>query len=190
MKKKKIILASSSQYRKTLLASIFIDFECISPNIDETRMPNENPEKMVLRLAIEKAKKVCEKKEDVFVIGSDSCAYCDSKILGKPLRKDIAIEYLEFISNKIIIFYTGVCVINSRTMEVKKDLAEYRIKLKKLSRKDIIYYVDKHNPINSSAAFRYEVAKDLLIEEFIDKENDVSGLIGLPLIKLKKLLEN
>ena len=190
MKKKRIILASSSKYRKTLLASILTDFECISPNIDETRMPNEKPENMVMRLAINKAKKVCENSKDALVIGSDSCAYCDSKILGKPLKKDIAIEYLEFISNKIIIFYTGVCVIDSQSMNIQKDLAEYKIKLKKLSKKDITDYVDKHNPIHSSAAFRFEVAKDLLIQEFIDKENDLSGLIGLPLIKLQKILAN
>ena len=97
---------------------------------------------------------------------------------------------MEFISNKIIIFYTGVCVIDSQSMNIQKDLAEYKIKLKKLSKKDITDYVNKHNPIHSSAAFRFEVAKDLLIQEFIDKENDLSGLIGLPLIKLQNLLDN
>jgi len=75
-------------------------------------------------------------------------------------------------------------------MDFKTDIVKYKIKIKKLSSKDILDYVKKHNPINSSAAFRYEVAKDILIEEFIDTENDISGLIGLPLKKLKVILDN
>jgi predicted house-cleaning NTP pyrophosphatase (Maf/HAM1 superfamily) len=69
------------------------------------------------------------------------------------------------------------------------DLATYEIKIKKLSEKVINDYINKYKPLNSSAAFRYEVAKDILVDSFIDKENDISGLIGLPLIKLKKMLE-
>jgi predicted house-cleaning NTP pyrophosphatase (Maf/HAM1 superfamily) len=74
-------------------------------------------------------------------------------------------------------------------MNFETDIAIYKIKIKHLSPKDILDYVNKHNPINSSAAFRYEVAKDILIEEFIDTENDISGLIGLPLKKLKIILD-
>jgi len=190
MKKKKIILGSSSKFRKSLLKTLDIEFACISPEIDESRLPEEEPRDMVLRLAIEKAKKISLSENNSLIISSDSCASCEGRILGKPLSEIKAVEYLEYISGKIIIFYTGVCVLNSELMDFKTDIVKYKIKIKKLSSKDILDYVKKHNPINSSAAFRYEVAKDILIEEFIDTENDISGLIGLPLKKLKVILDN
>ena len=188
MKKKKIILGSSSKFRKSLMSELNMDFDCISPDIDETRLFEEKAENMVIRLAVKKALKICDLTDNSLIISSDACASCEGRILGKPLYKNIAIEYLEYISEKTIIFHTGLCVMDSDNMEHKTDIAKYTIKIKKLSEKDILQYIDTHEPYNSSAAFRYEVAKDLLVEEFIDLENDISGLIGLPLKKLKVIL--
>ena len=190
MKKKRIILGSSSKFRESLLNTLNLDFTCISPDINESRLPNEKPKDMALRLSINKAKKICNSEKNAYVIGSDACASCEDKILGKPMKKNIAIEYLNFISGKTIIFYTGVCVMDSDTFDYKTDISKYVIKVKKLNDKQILDYIEKYKPYFSSAAFRYEVAKDLLIEEFIDKENDITGLIGLPLKKLQKILEN
>mgnify|MGYP002840126305 FL=1 len=190
MKKKRIILGSSSKFRKSLLNTLNLDFTCMSPDINESQLPNEKPKDMALRLSINKAKKICNSEKNAYVIGSDACASCEDKILGKPMKKNIAIEYLNFISGKTIIFYTGVCVMDSDTFDYKTDISKYVIKVKKLNDKQILDYIEKYKPYFSSAAFRYEVAKDLLIEEFIDKENDISGLIGLPLKKLQKILEN
>ena len=78
----------------------------------------------------------------------------------------------------------------SDNMNYQTEIAEYEIKIKKLMQKEIFDYIEKYNPLNSSAAFRYEVAKDILIEEFEDKEKDLSGLIGLPLVKLQKILDS
>ena len=190
MKKKRIILGSSSKFRESLLNTLNLDFTCMSPDINESQLPNEKPKDMALRLSINKAKKICNSEKNAYVIGSDACAVCEDKILGKPMKKNIAIEYLNFISGKTIIFYTGVCVMDSDTFDYKTDISKYVIKVKKLNDKQILDYIEKYKPYFSSAAFRYEVAKDLLIEEFIDKENDISGLIGLPLKKLQKILEN
>ena len=189
MKKKKIILGSSSKFRKNLLKTLNLDFTCISPDINESQHSNEEPADMAIRLAIEKAKKICSQENDSLVISSDACASCKGKILGKPLTREIAIEYLEFISNETIIFHTSICVMDSNTMKYKIDIAKYTIKIKELSKNDIVKYVDTHEPYYSSAAFRYEVAKDFLIKEFNDKENDISGLIGLPLKKLTNILK-
>ena len=190
MKKKRIILGSSSKFRESLLNTLNLDFTCMSPDINESQLPNEKPKDMALRLSINKAKKICNSEKNAYVIGSDACAACEDKILGKPMKKNIAIEYLNFISGKTIIFYTGVCVMDSDTFDYKTDISKYVIKVKKLNDKQILDYIEKYKPYFSSAAFRYEVAKDLLIEEFIDKENDITGLIGLPLKKLQKILES
>ena len=190
MKKKRIILGSSSKFRKSLLNTLNLDFTCISPDINESQLPNEKPKDMALRLSINKAKKICNSEKNAYVIGSDACAVCEDKILGKPMKKDIAVEYLNFISGKTITFYTGVCVMDSDTFNYETDISQYEIKIKNLDDKQILNYIEKYKPYFSSAAFRYEVAKDMLVEEFIDKENDITGLIGLPLKKLQKILES
>lgn len=187
--KKKIILGSSSKFRKSLLNTLNIEFDCVSPNIDESRLSDEKPKDMAIRLAIEKAKKICNQNSNAIIISSDACAYCDGRILGKPMTEDNAIEYLNFISQKTIYFYTSICVLDSSSQNYEIDCAKYEIKIKKLSQENIINYVKLHQPLNSSAAFRYEVAKDILIDKFIDTENDISGLIGLPLKKLQKMLK-
>ena len=79
---------------------------------------------------------------------------------------------------------------DSDTFNYKTDISKYVIKVKKLNDKQILDYIEKYKPYFSSAAFRYEVAKDLLVEEFIDEENDITGLIGLPLKKLQKILKS
>ena len=188
MKKKKIILGSSSRFRKALFETLKLDFTCLSPDIDESRLPKEKPNDMAIRLSIEKARKISNTLKNAIVIGSDACAFCEGKIMGKPMNKDIAIEHLKYISDKTIIFYTGVCVMESDTLNYKTDIAVYKIKIKNLKNDQIIDYVEKHKPYHSSAAFRYEVAKDFLIEDFTDHEDDISGLIGLPLKKLKVIL--
>ena len=128
--KKKIILGSSSKFRESLLNTLNIEFESISPNIDESRLSNENPRDMALRLAIEKAKKISSQNSNTIIISSDACAYCDGKILGKPITKDRAIEYLNFISQKIIYFYTSICVMDSSSQNYEIDCAQYEIKIK------------------------------------------------------------
>ena len=190
MKKKKIILGSSSKFRKALFETLELDFTCLSPDIDESRLSNEKPNDMAIRLSIEKARKISNTVKNAIVIGSDACAFCEDKIMGKPMNKNVAIEHLKYISDKTIIFYTGVCVMESDTLNYKTDIAVYKIKIKNLNNNQIINYVEKHKPYYSSAAFRYEVAKDLLIEDFTDHEKDISGLIGLPLKKLKVILSS
>ena len=190
MKKKKIILGSSSKFRKALLETLELDFTCLSPDIDESRLSNEKPNDMAIRLSIEKARKISNTVNNAIVIGSDACAFCEGKVMGKPMDKNVAIEHLKYISDKTIIFYTGVCVMDSDTLNYKTDIAVYKIKIKNLNNNQIINYVETHKPYHSSAAFRYEVAKDFLIDEFTDHEKDISGLIGLPLKKLKVILSS
>ena len=108
MKKKRLILASSSVYRKILLGSIRADFECISPNIDETRKSEEKAQEMVIRLAIEKAEKISEHNKNAIIIASDTCAYCDSKILGKPLKKRYCNRIFKIYLREKNIFLYGV----------------------------------------------------------------------------------
>ena len=81
---KKLVLGSTSAFRKEILAKLNIPFDCAKPNIDESALDNESPVALVERLAIEKAKAVASEFPDALIIGSDQVAMCDGEILGKP----------------------------------------------------------------------------------------------------------
>ena len=110
---RKIILASSSKHRKKLLNQLKIKFTTKSPDIDESRRKNENVDEFVRRLSYEKALKVAKNERDSIVIGSDEIAVLGNKVYGKPLTKSVAIQQLQAISNKNIVFKTGLCVIDT-----------------------------------------------------------------------------
>ena len=110
---RKIILASSSKHRKKLLNQLKIKFTTKSPDIDESRRKNENVDDFVRRLSYEKALKIAKNETDAIVIGSDEIAVLGNKVFGKPLIKSVAIQQLQTISNKNIIFKTGLCVIDT-----------------------------------------------------------------------------
>ena len=109
----KVILASSSVFRKQLLSKLQIPFRCISPNIDESRQKSESVTNYVKRLSIEKASKIAESHSGCIVIGSDEVADLNNKILGKPLTKLNAAKQLRMISGNKVVFRTGLCVMHS-----------------------------------------------------------------------------
>ena len=142
---KKIILASSSKHRKKLLNQLKIKFSTISPDIDESRKRNESVDEYVKRLSIEKARKVASENKNAIVIGSDEVAVVDKKILGKPLKKVNAVKQLKMISNKSVIFKTGLCVIDTQTNKQYSSVTNYKIKVKKLTNKIIEKIIAEFN---------------------------------------------
>src|SRR5579883_1030087 len=108
MTKRTLVLASSSQPRKMLLERFKIPFETISPDVDETPHPNEDPKQMVIRLAQEKALVAAKQYPDALIIGSDQVGILDDMILGKPLKHENAITQLLKISGKKIRFLIGL----------------------------------------------------------------------------------
>ena len=175
MKKKRIILGSSSIFRKNLLKTLNIDFESISPDIDESIIKGESAEEMVMRLAINKAKKISTATTNSLIISSDATAICKNTILGKPLTINKAKEILNFISGNSVKFMTAI--------------SEYVIQIQNLSNNNIEQYIKDTNPLYSTAAFKYEDGKDLLVKNIETVENDMSGLIGLPLEKVKSYID-
>ena len=102
----KVILASSSVFRKQLLSKLQIPFKCISPNIDESRQKGESVTDYVKRLSIQKALRVADSHTGCVVIGSDEVADLNNKILGKPLTKSNAVKQLKMISGNKVVFRT------------------------------------------------------------------------------------
>ena len=183
---KKIILASSSKHRKKLLNQLKIKFSTISPDIDESRNRNESVDEYVKRLSIEKARKVADENKNAIVIGSDEVAVVDKKILGKPLKKVNAVKQLKMISNKRVIFKTGLCVIDTQTNKQYSSVTNYMIKVKKLTNNEILSYIGKEDILNCAGSIKLEGLAIAIVEKAYG--NDPTSVIGLPLIKLRVYL--
>ncbi len=184
----KIILASSSLYRKVLLERLQLEFSTESPNIDEQYIEGEAIEHYVARLAEIKAAHVATRHSNAIVIGSDQALECDGKILGKPGNHETAKRQLMAMSNKVLTFYTGLCVINSSTDKSEKDVIIYQVSFRKLGEAEIEDYLLKEQPYNCAGSFMSErLGVSLMLKM---EGEDPTALIGLPLIRLCEMLRN
>tara|TARA_Y100000768_G_C23989441_1_gene691218 strand:+ start:5216 stop:5830 length:615 start_codon:yes stop_codon:yes gene_type:complete len=182
-----VILASSSVFRKQLLSKLGIPFKCISPEIDERRVKGESVSEYVLRLSIEKAKKVALNNRNSIVIGSDEVADLDGQILGKPLTLDKAKKQLQMLSGNKVIFRTGLCVLSSETNKHYASVNNYTIFFKDLDDNIINSYLNKDDVLNCAASIRIEGLAINLVKRM--RGNDPSSIMGLPLLKVIDYLD-
>jgi len=117
----KLILASSSIYRKELLSRLQLPFETQTPDVDESPLANETPVALVERLALKKAKAIASHENDALVIGCDQVAVHGDVIVGKPRDHEHAVLQLKAASGKSITLYTGLVLINSNTSNIQKS---------------------------------------------------------------------
>jgi len=183
----KLVLASSSPYRQKLLQQLQLRFEAVSPEIDESPLANESPVDLVRRLAIAKARAVAEDCADCLVIGSDQVAVHDDEIVGKPKDHDDAVRQLQYASGKTITLYTGLALINSQTNTVQSEVVPFTIHFRELTQEQIENYLQKDRPYNCAGSVKSESLGVALFERF--EGDDPNTLIGLPLIRLVRMLE-
>lgn len=182
----KIILGSSSIYRKELLQRLQIPFETMSPDIDETSLEHESSQETALRLAGAKARMVATKFPDALIIGSDQVAVLGSQRLGKPLNHANAMEQLRLMQGKEVIFYTAICLLNSATDRLQTRLVPYHVKFRSLTHQQIECYLQKEQPYHCAGSAKSEGLGIALIERMTG--DDPNALIGLPLIALIDML--
>jgi septum formation protein len=181
-----LILASSSPYRRQLLAQLGLDFECRSPDTDESALPEESPQQLAARLAYQKALAVAEQHPNALIIGSDQVACLDDKILSKPGSIDKAIEQLTLCSGRAVNFYTGLCLYNSRRNSNQQKLECFTAHFRQLSPEQICRYIKAEQPLDCAGSFKVEGLGISLFERL--EGNDPNSLIGLPLIQLVTML--
>jgi len=184
----KIVLASGSSYRQDLLKKLELEFESVSPGISETPEAGEKPERLAVRLAKEKAASVGSRFPDSLIIGSDQVAILNGKQLTKPMNRENAVRQLRAASGQSVAFYTAISVLNTATGEMKADLDRCRVHFRKLSDREIERYVDRERPFDCAGGFKSEGLGIVLFERF--EGEDPNALIGLPLIRLARLLES
>lgn len=181
-----LILASSSAYRKQLLQRLGIPFECASPDIDETPHTGETAEALVERLAMEKALALQERYPHHLIIGSDQVALLDRRILGKPLTVERAEQQLSAASGKCVVFLTGLALLNSQNGRRQQDHVPFSVHFRELDTNLIRRYIQREMPLDCAGSFK---AEGLGISLFRSTEGeDVTSLIGLPLIRLVDML--
>ena len=183
----RIILASSSPFRRQLLARLDLEFESVSPDIDESILPDETPPQLARRLALSKAQAVADQNADALIIGSDQVAVIDKEIIGKPGSHDKAMEQLQHASGKTLEFFTAVCVLNSATGHSQHEIIPISVRFRQLDDATIKRYLLREQPYDCAGAFKSEGLGIALLEGIYG--NDPTALIGLPLISLSRMLK-
>lgn len=181
-----IVLASSSRYRRELLARLQLPFTCHSPDIDETPLADELPQALVQRLALSKAQALAAHYPEHLIIGSDQVAVLDGQIIGKPLHAKGATQQLSAASGRSVVFLTGLAVIDTRTTIEQVDLVPFTVHFRTLSAAQIQRYIDLEQPFDCAGSFKSEGLGVSLFQA--TEGSDASSLVGLPLIRLCDML--
>ncbi len=183
----RIVLASSSPFRRAILEKLGLPFDTLSSETDETRLDGESPEQLVQRLAAAKAKAAAERCDDALIIGSDQVAVIEDEILGKPGSHERAVSQLKKASGKTVRFFTGLCLLNAATGNCQVEVVPFDVVFRKLSDTQIENYLKKEKPYNCAGSFKSEALGICLFEKL--QGDDPNTLMGLPLIRLVRMLE-
>jgi septum formation protein len=184
----KLVLASTSPYRRELLGRLQITFEAVAPEPDETALTNESPVATAERLAEAKARAVAGRFPDALIIGSDQVAYVAATLqrFGKPEKRENAISQLRSMSGKTVVFHTGLCLLNTASGRSHLRGIPTEVRFRELSDAEIHRYLDKEDALNCAGSARSEGLGIALLEYL--RGDDPNALVGLPLIALAEML--
>jgi septum formation protein len=182
----KVVLASTSKYRKELFARLQVPFSVVSPEVAEHALQGEAPQETAKRLAEAKARAVAGRHPDAIVIGCDQVAVADGRILGKPGNRENAVHQLRALSGRQATFYTALCVHNTTTGRTGVRVVPCRVTFRTLADPAIERYLDREQPYECAGSAKSEGLGIALIARL--QGDDPSALIGLPLIALVDLL--
>ncbi len=182
-----LVLGSSSPFRKELLSRLQLPFETASPDIDESRLDGERPEQLVERLSREKAAEVAKRHPHHLIIGSDQVAVNGGEVLGKPGSFENAFQQLRSASGRSVQFLTGLTLLNSETGASQSEVIPFQVHFRELDDERIERYLRAEEPYNCAGSFKSEGLGITLFERL--EGSDPSALMGLPLIRLVRMLE-
>jgi septum formation protein len=181
----RLILASTSVYRRDLFARLRLPFDTARPEVDETPLRHETPLALAERLAIAKAGVIARREPGAFVIGSDQVAELDGTPLGKPGDRDGAMAQLGAMSGREVRFRTAVCVQRDSTPP-RVAIDTTTVRFRAITHGEIERYVDTEQPFDCAGSFKSEGLGITLFEAI--ETVDPTALIGLPLIATAQLL--
>jgi septum formation protein len=184
---RKLVLASSSPYRRELLGRLGLAFESASPECDETPLAGEAPAATALRLSLAKARALQGRFPDALIVGSDQIASSGGTLFAKPGTHENAARQLRALSGKGADFHTAVSVLDSRSGDVQSRVVACRVLFRTLDERRIERYLRREQPYDCAASAKAEGLGIALIARI--ETDDPTSLIGLPLIALSEMLE-
>lgn len=182
-----LVLASTSIYRTELLSRLGLPFITAAPDVDETPQADEPPPALVRRLAEDKARAVAAYHPKALIIGSDQVATVAGHVLGKPGTHERAAAQLQLASGRRLEFVTGLCLLDAASGRAQVDVVSFGVRFRTLSEQQIENYLRREQPYHCAGSFKSEGLGIALCEGF--EGDDPTALIGLPLIRLVRLLE-
>lgn len=183
---RRLLLASSSPYRRDLLSRLQLPFESCAPDVDETARPNEPGIQLVQRLAEAKTRALASSHPGHLIIGSDQVAVLGDAILGKPHTLERAIAQLKACSGNSVTFLTGLALLDSQSGRLQVDCVPFTVHFRDLDEASIERYLRIEQPFDCAGSFK---AEGLGISLFRSTAGtDATSLIGLPLIRLVDML--
>ncbi len=184
----RLILASSSAYRRELLSRLQLPFEAITPDIDESPLPGETPPATALRLAQAKAAEIARREGAALVIGSDQVATLDGEHIGKPGNHANALAQLKKMRGRETLFHTALCLLDSRGNEpvIQLENVQTAVRLRDLPDDELDAYLRIEQPYDCAGSAKNEGLGIVLIESL--RSDDPTALTGLPLIALTSML--
>ena len=181
-----IVLASSSAYRRSLLARILAEFRVVVPAVEERAVAGESPSAMAARLAEAKAREVADREPGCLVIGSDQVAALDGEILRKPRSAEVNREQLARAAGRRVEFHTGLCLVHAESGRAQVSTVPFEVRFRALSAEQIERYVQREQAFDCAGGFRCEGLGIALFENM--RGDDPTALMGLPLIRLTEML--
>lgn len=182
----RLILASTSVFRRELLARLQLPFDVASPDIDEAALPAEPPAATAERLSVAKATAVAGRFPDALIIGSDQVAFVGTQCYGKPLTRERAAAQLRALRGQTVVFHTGLCLLNSTSGKAQVAGIPTQVRFRTLDEDEINRYLDREQPFHCAGSAKSEGLGVALLDFM--RGDDPSALIGLPLIALCGML--
>lgn len=181
-----LILASTSRYRRELLARLRVPFECVAPGVDESALAQETPARLASRLARAKAQAIASRRPDAVVIGADQVADLDGETIGKPGSHERAVAQLRRMSGHTVVFQTAVAVVQASRGFLAEVLVPVAVRFRSLDAATIETYLRAEQPYDCAGSAKSEGIGLALLEAV--EADDPTALIGLPLIHTCRLL--
>jgi septum formation protein len=182
----RLILASTSRYRRELLGRLRLPFDCAAPEVDESQRAGESPAALAQRLASAKALSVAASHPDAVVIGADQVADLDGTAIGKPGTHERAVQQLRAMRGHAIVFHTAVSVVCAATAYEARVLVPVTVRFRALSDAEIEHYLLAEQPYDCAGSAKVETLGIALLESV--QSDDPTALVGLPLIQTCEML--
>lgn len=182
----RLILGSTSRYRRELLTRLRIPFDVVAPEVDETPKPGESPADLACRLALAKARAVAAQHPDAVVIGSDQVADLHGQPLGKPGTHERATQQLRAMRGQTVVFQTALSVVHAARAFEQTALVAVQVRFRLLDDAEIEAYLLAEQPYDCAGSAKSEGLGITLLEAITS--DDPTALVGLPLIQTCTML--